>query len=265
MGVGFRKVAKEITSALNLGEDEGKIDALAGSLQDAAIKSFGHNSELHTKLVSSFNQSSLQQSNRVKEFLDGERGGGTIITGELSPPQKEALERSMSPEQMESLGLARNILKNMMDAGAVQEPEPEDEKPETPAKGVKFSFSGSATSPLGKLAAEMKGLEDSALGVDTSLNQTIIAEFMPNIIEVSQTFLGSVWDTCLADLVKDAVSTADGTHSTTADTTRLLAKTKKTFTKYIGSYLAVRPCVQVATRLHLARLGSYLAENHSAR
>ena len=122
MGLGFREVAKEITSALNLGEDEGKIDALAGSLQDAAIKSFGHNSELHTKLVSSLNQSSLQQSNRVKEFLDGERGGGTIITGELSPPQKEALERSMSPEQMESLGLARNILKNMMDAGAVQEP-----------------------------------------------------------------------------------------------------------------------------------------------
>ena len=53
----------------------------------------------------------------------------------------------------------------------VQEPEPEDEKPETPAKGVKFSFSGSAASPLGKLTAEMKGLEDSALGVDTSLNQ----------------------------------------------------------------------------------------------
>ena len=30
MGLGFREVAKEITSALNLGEDEGKIDALAG-------------------------------------------------------------------------------------------------------------------------------------------------------------------------------------------------------------------------------------------
>ena len=103
MGLGFREVAKEITSALNLGEDEGEIDALAGSLQDAAIKSFGHSSELHTKLVSSLNQSSLQQSNRVKEFLDGERGGGTIITGELSPLQKEALERTMSPEQMESL------------------------------------------------------------------------------------------------------------------------------------------------------------------
>ena len=108
MGLEFREVAKEITSALNLGEDEGKIDALAGSLEDAAIKSFGHSSELHTKLVSSLNQSSLLQSNRVKEFLDGERGGGTIITGELSPLQKEALERSMSPEQMESLGLARN-------------------------------------------------------------------------------------------------------------------------------------------------------------
>ena len=52
MGLDFREVAKEITGALNLGEDEGKIDALAGSLEDAAIKSFGHSSELHTKLVS---------------------------------------------------------------------------------------------------------------------------------------------------------------------------------------------------------------------
>ena len=59
MGLEFREVAKEITSALNLGEDEGKIDALAGSLEDAANKSFGHSSELHTKLVSSLNQSSL--------------------------------------------------------------------------------------------------------------------------------------------------------------------------------------------------------------
>ena len=72
MGLDFREVAKEITSALNLGEDEGKIDALAGSLKDAANKSFEHNSELQTKLVSSLNQSSLLQSNRVKEFLDGE-------------------------------------------------------------------------------------------------------------------------------------------------------------------------------------------------
>eukprot|EP01048_Picozoa_sp_COSAG05_P013716 COSAG05_NODE_1486_length_4730_cov_147.028288_2_plen_248_part_00 len=155
MGLEFRGVAKEITSALNLGEDEGKIDALAGSLEDAANKSFGHSSELHTKLVSSLNQPSLLQSNRVKEFLDGERGGGTIITGELSPLQKEALERSMSPEQMESLGLARNILKNMMDAGAVQEPEPEDERPETPAKGVKFSFSKCTETFAGMTLAEL--------------------------------------------------------------------------------------------------------------
>ena len=48
MGRDFREVAKEITSALNLGEDEGKIDTLAGSLEDAAIKSFGHNNELQT-------------------------------------------------------------------------------------------------------------------------------------------------------------------------------------------------------------------------
>ena len=93
-GLGFREVAKEITSALNLGEDEGKIDALAGSLEDAAIKSFGHSSELHTKLVSSLNQSSLLQSNRVKEFLDGERGGGTIITGELSPLHFASVKRA---------------------------------------------------------------------------------------------------------------------------------------------------------------------------
>ena len=48
MGLGFREVAKEIASVLNLGEDGGEIDALAASLQDAAIKSFGHSSELHT-------------------------------------------------------------------------------------------------------------------------------------------------------------------------------------------------------------------------
>ena len=35
MGLEFRGVAKEITSVLNLGEDEGKIDALAGSLEES--------------------------------------------------------------------------------------------------------------------------------------------------------------------------------------------------------------------------------------
>ena len=37
MGRDFCEVAKEITSALNLGEDEGKIDALAGSLKDCGF------------------------------------------------------------------------------------------------------------------------------------------------------------------------------------------------------------------------------------
>ena len=96
MGRDFREVAKDITSALNLGEDEGKIDALAASLHNAANESFGHESDLKTKLISSLNQSSLSQSNRVKNFLDGERGGGTFITGELSPLQQEVLEQSMS-------------------------------------------------------------------------------------------------------------------------------------------------------------------------
>ena len=74
----------------------------------------------------------------------------------------------------------------MMDGGAGQQPEPEDE-PETPAKGVsregvKFSFSGAAASPLGKIAAEMKELEDTALGVDTSLNnQTVAAICTPAV------------------------------------------------------------------------------------
>lgn len=240
MGRDFREVAKDITSALNLGEDEGKIDALAASLHNAANESFGHESDLKTKLISSLNQSSLSQSNRVKNFLDGERGGGTFITGELSPLQQEVLEQSMSTEQIESLGLARNILKSMMDGGAGQQPEPEDE-PETPAKGVsregiKFSFSGATGSPLGKVAAEMKELEDTALGVDTSLNnQTVVAEIIPNIIEISQTFIGSVWDTCLADLVKDAMISSNGSSSTTADTTRILAKTKNAFTKYMAN------------------------------
>ena len=37
MGLDFREVAKEITSALNLGEDEGKIEAL-GSTRVAGWK-----------------------------------------------------------------------------------------------------------------------------------------------------------------------------------------------------------------------------------
>ena len=52
MGLGFREVAKDITSALNLGEDEGKIDALAASLHNAANESLGHESDLKTKLIS---------------------------------------------------------------------------------------------------------------------------------------------------------------------------------------------------------------------
>ena len=139
MGPGFREVATHITSALNLGEDEGKIEALTASLTDAANKSFGRNSELKAKLVHSLNQSSLSHSTRVREFLDGDRGGGTIITGELSPLQQTELERTMSPEQIESLGLARNILKTMMDGGAGQQPEPEGQDMETPTKGVQFS------------------------------------------------------------------------------------------------------------------------------
>ena len=233
MGPDFREVATHITSALNLGEDEGKIEALTASLTDAANKSFGRNSELKAKLVLSLNQSSLSQSTRVRDFLDGDRGGGTIIMGELSPLQRKALAQTMSPEQIESLGLARNILKSMMDDGAGQQPEPEGQDMETPTKGVQFSFSGAVESPLGKMAAEMKDDEATAMGVDISLNQTIIDDLCPSIVEISQTFLGSVWETCLSDLVKSAMSSANETNSTTADNTRLLAKTKNTFTKYM--------------------------------
>eukprot|EP01048_Picozoa_sp_COSAG05_P007720 COSAG05_NODE_553_length_8711_cov_165.199257_2_plen_70_part_00 len=49
-------------------------------------------------------------SARIKGFLAGEHGGRTIITGELTPIQRERLEQTMKPEQIESLGLARNIL-----------------------------------------------------------------------------------------------------------------------------------------------------------
>ena len=62
MGPDFRGVAKDITSVLNLGEDEGKIDALATSLEDVAYKSFGRSSDLKAKLVHSLNLSSLSQS-----------------------------------------------------------------------------------------------------------------------------------------------------------------------------------------------------------
>ena len=82
MGRDFREVAKGIicTSALNLGEDEGKIEALATSLEDVANKSFGRSSDLKAKLVHSVNLSSLSQSARVKDFRNGERGGGDETT-----------------------------------------------------------------------------------------------------------------------------------------------------------------------------------------
>ena len=56
---------------------------------------------------------------------------------------------------------------------------------------------------------------------------------MPEIIELSQTFLGSIWNTCLEDLVKEAVSNASETSTTSADTTKLMARTKKAFTGYM--------------------------------
>ena len=80
MGRDFREVAKGITSALNLGEDEGKIEALATSLEDVANKSFGRSSDLKAKLVHSVNLSSLSQSARVNDFHNGERGGGGETT-----------------------------------------------------------------------------------------------------------------------------------------------------------------------------------------
>ena len=57
---------------------------------------------------------------------------------------------------------------------------------------------------------------------------------MPSIIDISEAFVGS-WNTCLADLVKEAMSNANETNSSTADVTRLLIKTKKTFTNYVGN------------------------------
>ena len=116
MGLGLREVAADVVCTLGMEEDEGKIDALAVSLAEAANKTFGSDSDLKTKLLSSLNQSSLSQSAKIKGFLTGEHGGGTtcIITGELTPIQREKLEETMRPDQIESLGIARNILQKMM-------------------------------------------------------------------------------------------------------------------------------------------------------
>ena len=76
MGRGLREVAADVVCTLGMEEDEGKIDALAVSLAEAANKTFGSNSDLETKLMTSLNQSSLSQSARIKEFLTGEHGGG---------------------------------------------------------------------------------------------------------------------------------------------------------------------------------------------
>ena len=62
MGRGLREVAADVVCTLGMEEDEGKIDALAVSLAEAANKTFGSNSDLETKLMTSLNQSSLSQS-----------------------------------------------------------------------------------------------------------------------------------------------------------------------------------------------------------
>ena len=69
MGLGLREVAADVVCTLGMEEDEGKIDALAVSLAEAANKIFGSNSGLETKLLTSLNQSSLSQSARIKGFL----------------------------------------------------------------------------------------------------------------------------------------------------------------------------------------------------
>ena len=66
MGRDFREVAKDITSALNLGEDEGKIKALAESFEDAANRSFGRNNDLQTKLIHSLIKSVLSRSRSLR-------------------------------------------------------------------------------------------------------------------------------------------------------------------------------------------------------
>ena len=142
----------------------------------------------------------------------------------------------MKPEQIESLGLARNILQRMMRENEEPEPDSErDEGTETPNKGIQFSFSGGAESPLGKVAEDMKSEENDALRVDTALNASIANSLIPDMIEMSETFIGSIWETSLKTLVEEAVSNASGTSATTADNTKLLAKTKKAFADYMSN------------------------------
>ena len=81
----------------------------------------------------------------------------------------------MRPDQIESLGIARNILQKMMQENAEPEPDSDrDEGDDTPKKGMQFSFSGAAGSPLGKIAEDMKDEEDDALRVDTALNASTV-------------------------------------------------------------------------------------------
>ena len=55
MGRGLREVAADVVCTLGMEEDEGKIDALAASLAEAANKTFGSNNDLprHRGLASS--------------------------------------------------------------------------------------------------------------------------------------------------------------------------------------------------------------------
>ena len=65
MGLGLREVAADVVCTLGMEEDEGKIDALAVSLAEAANKTFGSNSDLETKLLASLNQSSLSHTTNL--------------------------------------------------------------------------------------------------------------------------------------------------------------------------------------------------------
>ena len=56
MGRGLREVAADVVCTLGMEEDEGKIDALAASLAEAANKTFGSDSDLKTKLLSSLSR-----------------------------------------------------------------------------------------------------------------------------------------------------------------------------------------------------------------
>ena len=168
-----------------------------------------------------------------------------LAIGELPPFQRENLTK----EETETIYTARAILEGLMkrereadadhgpegaDAGN-PEPEPEGEAKEefydtTPVKtGLAFSF-GAEESPLIKIA---KGIEDEEKALWESKSAEIMKSIMPEILDEATTFLSRIWEGGLGDVIRESLESS-GSNVSAIETSKTLAKTKRTFDDYMN-------------------------------